>query len=119
MPKFRQNFFTEEWVIIATERDHSRYLGLLSDAHVAGILRVYKQRYNALSLDHRVNHITIFKNHGADAGASLQHPHSQLIAKPVIPRQARHRPVRGAASHDDAGECMFCHMVERWKTRHG
>ena len=38
-----------------------------------------------------VNHVTIFKNHGADAGASLQHPHSQLIATPVIPGQVWHR----------------------------
>jgi UDPglucose--hexose-1-phosphate uridylyltransferase len=88
-------------------------MGLLSDAHVASILRVYRERYNALSLDHRVNHITIFKNHGADAGASLAHPHSQLIATPVIPSQVRHRLFEALRHYDDAGECMFCHMVER------
>jgi UDPglucose--hexose-1-phosphate uridylyltransferase len=99
--------------VIIDSPDHSRYMGLLSDAHVAGILRVYKERYNALSLDHRVNHITIFKNHGSDAGASLQHPHSQLIATPVIPSQVRHRLFEALRHYDDAGECMFCHMVER------
>ena len=99
--------------VIIDSPDHSRYMGLLSDAHVASILRVYKQRYNALSLDHRVNHITIFKNHGTDAGASLQHPHSQLIATPVIPSQVRHRLFEALRHYDDAGECMFCHMVER------
>ena len=57
--------------VIIDSPDHSRCMGLLPDAHVASILRVYKQRYNALSMDHRVNHITIFKNHGTDAGASL------------------------------------------------
>ena len=99
--------------VIVDSPDHSRYMGLLSDAHVASILRVYKERYNALSLDHRVNHITIFKNHGADAGASLQHPHSQLIATPVIPSQVRHRLFEALRHYDNAGECMFCHMVER------
>ena len=64
--------------VIIDSPDHARYMGLLPDAHVANILRVYKQRYNALSMDHRVNHITIFKNHGTDAGASMQHPHSQF-----------------------------------------
>jgi UDPglucose--hexose-1-phosphate uridylyltransferase len=88
-------------------------MGLLSDGHVASILSVYKERYNALSLDRRVNHITIFKNHGTDAGASLQHPHSQLIATPVIPSQVRHRLHEARRHYDDAGECMFCHMVER------
>lgn len=88
-------------------------MALLPDAHVASILGVYRERYNELSMDRRVNHVTIFKNHGADAGASLQHPHSQLIATPVIPSQVRHRLHEALRHYDDAGECMFCHMVER------
>jgi len=99
--------------VIVDSPDHSRCMALLSDEQVAGILSVYRQRYNALSLDHRVNHITIFKNHGLDAGASLQHPHSQLIATPVIPSQVRHRLHEALRHYDDVGECMFCHMVER------
>jgi len=99
--------------VIIDSPDHSRYMGLLSDEHVGSILTVYRERYNALSLDRRVNHITIFKNHGTDAGASLQHPHSQLIATPVIPSQVRHRLHEALRHYDDVGECMFCHMVER------
>jgi UDPglucose--hexose-1-phosphate uridylyltransferase len=99
--------------VIIDSPSHSHYMGLLPDSHVAMILRAYKERYNALSVDHRVNHVTIFKNHGADAGASLQHPHSQLIATPVIPSQVRHRLHEALRHYDDVGECMFCHMVER------
>ena len=99
--------------VIIDSPDHSSCMALLSDAHVASILRVYRERYNELSLDRRVTHITIFKNHGADAGASLQHPHSQLIATPVIPSQVRHRLFEALRHYDDVGECMFCHMVER------
>ena len=99
--------------VIIDSPDHSACMALLPDAHVAGILGVYKERYNALSIDHRINHVTIFKNHGADAGASLQHAHSQLIATPVIPSQVRHRLLEALRHYDDVGECMFCHMVER------
>lgn len=99
--------------VIIDSPDHSRCLPLMADEHVAKILNAYKQRYDVLSLDHRVNHITIFKNHGLDAGASLQHPHSQLIATPVIPSQVRHRLHEALRHYDDVGECMFCHMVER------
>jgi UDPglucose--hexose-1-phosphate uridylyltransferase len=88
-------------------------MAMLPDEHVAKILGVFKERYNSLSADQRVNHVTIFKNHGADAGASLQHPHSQIIATPVIPSQVRHRLHEALRHFDDAGECMFCHMVER------
>ena len=99
--------------VIVDSPDHSLCMAQLPDAQVANILTVYRQRYKMLSVDRRVNHITIFKNHGADAGASLQHPHSQLIATPMIPSQVRHRLHEALRHYDDVGECMFCHMVER------
>jgi UDPglucose--hexose-1-phosphate uridylyltransferase len=99
--------------VIIESPDHSAYMAWMSDEQVANILRIFKERYNALCLDRRIHHVTIFKNHGADAGASLQHPHSQLIATPVIPSQVRQRLQEALLHYDDAGECMFCHMVER------
>jgi UDPglucose--hexose-1-phosphate uridylyltransferase len=66
----------------------------MADSHVTDVLRAYKARYDALSLDRRIAHITIFKNHGKDAGASLEHPHPQLIAAPVISQQIRERSSR-------------------------
>jgi UDPglucose--hexose-1-phosphate uridylyltransferase len=99
--------------VVVDGPDHSGCMALMPDAHVAQVLTVFKERYNTLCADHRVNHVTIFKNHGADAGASLQHPHSQIIATPVIPSQVRHRLHEALRHYDDAGECMFCHMVER------
>jgi UDPglucose--hexose-1-phosphate uridylyltransferase len=99
--------------VIVDSPDHSTCMALLPDSHVAKILGVFKERYHALSTDHRITHVTIFKNHGADAGASLQHPHSQIIATPVIPSQVRHRLHEALRHYDDCGECMFCHMVDR------
>lgn len=99
--------------VVIESPDHSRCMALMSDSHVAEILNVFRDRYNTLSADARINHITIFKNHGASAGASMEHPHSQLIATPIIPSQVRHRLQEARRHYDDAGECMFCHMVER------
>jgi UDPglucose--hexose-1-phosphate uridylyltransferase len=75
-------------VIIDTP-DHSHSIASMADVHITNLLRVYKSRYDSLSLDPRIAHVTIFKNHGTDAGASLEHPHSQLIATPVISHQVR------------------------------
>jgi len=97
-------------VIIETP-DHSHTTALLSEAHVANVLRAYKSRHDALSHDPRIAHVTIFKNHGVDAGTSLEHPHSQLIATPVISTQVRQRLQEALRHYDDVGECMFCHMV--------
>lgn len=98
-------------VIIETP-DHSQVTALMDDAHVANVLRAYKSRYDELSLDPRIAHITIFKNHGLDAGTSLEHPHSQLIATPVISSQVRGRFQVALQHHDDYGECIFCQMLE-------
>jgi UDPglucose--hexose-1-phosphate uridylyltransferase len=97
--------------VIIDSPDHSSAMALLPDAQVARILEVFKDRYNFLRSDNRIHHVTIFKNHGTDAGASMQHPHSQLIATPVIPSQVRHRLQEALRHYDDAGECMFCQMV--------
>ena len=40
--------------------DHSHSIAQMSDAHVANVLRVDKSRYDALSLDHRIAHVTIY-----------------------------------------------------------
>jgi len=98
-------------VIIDTP-DHSQVTALLDDAHVANVLRAYKSRYDELSLDPRIAQVTIFKNHGLDAGTSLEHPHSQLIATPVISSQVRGRFQIALQHYDDYGICIFCQMIE-------
>ncbi len=97
-------------VIIETP-NHAHTTALLEDAHVTNVLRAYKSRYDELSQDPRIAHITIFKNHGLDAGTSLEHPHSQLIATPVISSQVRGRFQVALQHYDEFGECMFCQMI--------
>jgi len=61
--------------VIVETTDHSQAMALMSDVHVTDVLRIYKARYDELSLDPRIAHVTIFKNHGVDAGTSLEHPY--------------------------------------------
>ena len=46
--------------------------------------------------DATLRHIMYFKNSGAKAGASLLHPHSQIVALPIVPVEVaqpqRHGP---------------------------
>jgi len=99
-------------VIIDTP-NHAQIAALMPEAHLATVLRAYKSRYDALSHDPRIAHITIFKNHGLDAGASLEHPHSQLVATPVISNQIRERLAEALRHFDEYGECMFCEVVRQ------
>jgi UDPglucose--hexose-1-phosphate uridylyltransferase len=105
------NGFGFHEVIIETP-DHSQATGLMPDLQVASVLRVLKARCTDLSLDSRVANVTIFKNHGTDAGTSLEHPHCQLIATPVIPSQVRNRLYEALRHYDEFGECIFCSAVQ-------
>src|SRR5579864_3741777 len=98
--------------VIVETPDHSLPMALMPDSQVADILRIYKTRYDHLSLDPRIAQVTIFKNHGADAGTSLEHPHSQMIATPVISYQVRQRFQEALRHYDDFGCCIFCQMIE-------
>jgi len=98
--------------VIVETPDHSLAMALMTDQHVADILRIYKTRYDQLSLDPRIAQVTIFKNFGADAGTSLEHPHSQLIATPVISYQVRQRFQEALRYYDDFGGCMFCQLID-------
>lgn len=61
-------------------------------------VRVYIERYRAMD----AAHITIFKNHGPMAGASIPHPHSQIIGTPFVPPRIE----REAAAF--ANRCPLC-----------
>ncbi len=98
--------------VIIEPPDHAQVMALMTDSEVADILGVYKARFAALSADPRIAQITIFKNHGADAGTSLEHPHSQLIATPVISLQVRQRFQEALRYYDDFGSCMFCEVLQ-------
>jgi len=69
---------------IIITRDHKKQIAEMDAYKVAEILDAYQERYIDLMNKKSVNYIEIFHNHGMEAGASISHPHSQLVAIPVI-----------------------------------
>ena len=98
--------------VIVETPDHSKTTALLNNDDVELILECYHERYLTISRDARVDLITIFKNHGAVAGSSLEHPHSQLIATPIISPEIRRRMEDAMRFYDDEGRCLFCKVME-------
>ncbi|MDN5337549.1 MAG: UDPglucose--hexose-phosphate uridylyltransferase [Thermotogaceae bacterium] len=101
-------------VVIETP-DHNTTLALLPTKQVEEIVWAYRHRYNELSKDPRVKYILIFRNHKKDAGASLAHPHSQIIATPIVPKRA-HEELNGSKEYYEYKErCVFCDMIDQEK----
>lgn len=92
---------------------HNREMARLDDRQVEGVLRVYRQRYNALKRDPHVKLIIVFKNKGSVAGTSLPHPHSQIVATPVEPPLARRRYNVARTYYAGCGRCLYCDILEK------
>ncbi len=91
---------------------HNATIGTMDVKQIEEILLIYRNRFNELSQDSRFQFVKIFRNHGKAAGRSLVHPHSQLIATPIVPLHIRHRLEEAMRYYDDNGECVFCRMME-------
>jgi len=82
--EYREGFGAHE-VIIDTPR-HSVSMCEWSEAEVSTWLTTLAQRVGDLRRDHRISYISLFKNEGENAGASMSHCHTQLIALPLVPK---------------------------------
>ncbi len=97
---------------LVVSRDHARSLGMMTDREVELVLRAYQARYLALKDDACVEYVSIFHNHGRMSGATISHPHSQIIAIPVVPPDVA-RSLKGSAEYTaEHGICAHCRIVE-------
>jgi UDPglucose--hexose-1-phosphate uridylyltransferase len=103
---------------IVISRDHRKSLAQMPPEQARWVIDAYQERYLALAKEKFVNYISIFHNHGREAGASVGHPHSQIIAIPLIDPDLR-RSLNGSRTFfDNQGECVHCKMIE-WDVEDG
>jgi UDPglucose--hexose-1-phosphate uridylyltransferase len=106
----RDGFGAHE-IIIETPR-HDLDLWEMEGEEIESVIEAYRQRLLAYEARETLRHVLIFRNHGIRAGTSLAHPHSQLIAAPVMPRQLQ-LELRGAADYwEYLGRCAFCALID-------
>ncbi|MEW6095031.1 MAG: galactose-1-phosphate uridylyltransferase [bacterium] len=97
-------------VIIETPK-HTLDFDSLELSQVEEILWAYRDRSIDLNRDPRFEYILIFKNHGVKAGASLEHPHSQLIATPIVPSNVREEMDFAFQHFKYKDRCVFCDII--------
>lgn len=94
-------------------RDHERSFGYMDEGEIATVLRTYLERYRALKKEKCVEYILIFHNNGPTAGATVAHPHSQILALPIIPPDVW-RSLSGSARYfHKHRKCVHCVMVQK------
>ena len=98
--------------VIIESPDHNRPLSLMDPSQIAELFEVFRRRYDILRDDRHVKLILLFRNHGPAAGTSLAHPHSQLVAMPIIPAHIRNKYEVAIRHFDDTGRCLYCDVLE-------
>lgn len=97
-------------VVIETPLHHL-HPAIMDTRDVEHIIWAYIDRYNDLRQDPRIKYILIFRNHGELAGCSMAHPHSQIVATPIIPQKMFNK-VRGLAQYREYREkCAYCDIL--------
>lgn len=99
-------------VIIETPQ-HNQTLATLPLEQVQLVLQALLQRMRTLAQDDHIAFVQVFRNHGAAAGTSLVHPHSQLIATPIVPTNIREEIEEARRFYDDRVTCVYCYMLEK------
>lgn len=103
-------------VVIETPLHH-RTIATMDLEEVRNTVIAYKERYSALSKTGKIDLVTIFRNYGEGAGTSLEHPHSQIIATPIVPPHVRNSLYQSQLACDTFGDCIYCGMMEEEQRR--
>lgn len=97
---------------LVVTRDHYNHLATMDVMEVAEVFDAYQERYLSLMNKSGVNYIAIFHNHGKEVGASIPHPHSQIMAIPVISPYVQLELDGANKFHKSNKHCVYCTMVE-------
>lgn len=98
---------------VVITRDHQRSIAAMSLKETEMVLRAYRHRYLALKDEGCVEFVSIFHNYGREAGATISHPHSQIIATPVIPPDVK-RSLSGSREYfRKYRRCVHCTIIRQ------
>ena len=108
----RMNGVGAHEVIIETPK-HNLDPATVSLYQLTEALWAFRERYLDLRKDPRFKYILVFRNHGKVAGASLEHPHSQIIATPMIPIEIVNEEQGAQRYYQYHDRCIWCDMVQQ------
>jgi UDPglucose--hexose-1-phosphate uridylyltransferase len=96
--------------VVVESRLHNTSPATETIEEVNQTLHAFQIRAQVFRSDSRIEHMIFFKNHGLSAGASLVHPHAQLLGMPVVPSGVITRITKARNYFEEHGECVICRM---------
>jgi UDPglucose--hexose-1-phosphate uridylyltransferase len=97
---------------VVVTKNHKKHMSELSIKEIKEVISVYQERYLDLMNEKFINYISIFHNKGREAGASVAHPHSQIIAIPLIDPDLQSSIDGSKKYFEKNGRCVHCDLLE-------
>lgn len=112
--KTSDKYFTEGGAfgcheVIVETPDHDKQLADLNEKDMEKILKVYSARVKNLSRKKDIKYVQLFKNSGEEAGTSLIHTHTQIVAANIVPELVREK-IKAVKKYR---KCPYCDIIEK------
>ncbi len=106
--------------VLVESPDHNGHPPDTPLPQLVNVINAYRDRLADLAAKPYVKYVQIFRNHGLEAGASLSHPHSQIIATPFVPTIVADEISASETHFKEQKSCVFCDLAkqERQTQRH-
>jgi len=101
---------------VLVTRNHQKQIPQFSLNQVKEVFDLYQSRYLDLMKKNFVHYVSIFHNHGVEAGASLSHPHSQIVTTPLIDVDLANALSRSKKYLAKNKKCVYC-VMEAWEKK--
>jgi UDPglucose--hexose-1-phosphate uridylyltransferase len=95
--------------VFVYSRDHTTSLDRLDDMAAGQFMLALKRRFADHATLPNIRYTQAIVNHGREAGASIAHPHGQLLGLPFVPGEVLDEE---RAFSRFAGGCLLCTTVE-------
>lgn len=105
----RPSIGRHEVVII---KDHDKSLFTFGKELTNELLEVIQDRYLAMKKIDGISSIVPIYNHGAEAGASIVHPHAQIFASGIVTNEVGEETAGADKYFGINGACVFCDIVK-------
>ena len=93
-------------------RDHDKNFAHISGEEAFILFKVFGEEYSRLTQDPCVEYVSLFHAWGPAAGASVYHPHYQMLALPIIPPHVRGSLDGSKRYYEKNGRCAHCDLIE-------
>ncbi len=101
--------------VLAETPRHDRELADLSVEEIELVIRTYLNRFRELSGNPEIKYVSIFKNRGRRAGASLEHSHSQIMGTTFLPNTLKREYGLAEDYLNESGSCLYCDIIRAEK----